>query len=101
MCRWERQGIVREDGIGNNNSWKSLWIRTDGLRKRAEAIHIGYIMLACDGKSAGGLFHWKLDTCDGRAYSLDTADYSRLPLFTRQGPCGSKAFLNLVFWLST
>ena len=41
----------------------------------AEAIQIGYVMLAFDGIPAGGCFHWKLDTGDGRACSLDAADY--------------------------
>ena len=34
----------------------------------AEAIHFGYVMLA-----SGCPFNWKLDTSDGRIYSLDTA----------------------------
>ena len=44
----------------------------------AEAIHFGYGMFASEGIPAGGLFNWKLDTSDGRVYSLDAADYPRL-----------------------
>ncbi len=43
-----------------------------------------------------GLFHWKLDTTDKRAYSLIPADYPRLPLFSFKG---SNSYLNQVFWL--
>ena len=32
----------------------------------------------------GGLFHWKLDTTEGRAYSLLPDDYPRLPLYKKQ-----------------
>ena len=56
-------------------------------------------MFASEGIPAGGLFNWKLDTGDRRVYSLDTADYPRLPLFTRSGSAGTTAFLNPVFWL--
>ena len=44
-----------------------------------------------------GLFHWKLDTTDKRAYSLNPADYPRLPLFAfnKDQAC----YLNQVFWL--
>ena len=56
-------------------------------------------MLACDGISVGGLFQWKLTTCDERANSLKTEDYPKLPLFNRKGPNNSTAFLNPVFWL--
>jgi len=44
-----------------------------------------------------GLFHWKLDTSDNRAYSLDPKDYPRLPLFSlhKEQTC----YLNQVFWL--
>jgi hypothetical protein len=44
-----------------------------------------------------GLFHWKLDTSDNRAYSLDPKDYPRLPLFAlhKEQTC----YLNQVFWL--
>ena len=43
-----------------------------------EAIHFGsgYVMFAFEGLPAGGLFNWKLDTGDGRVYSLDTTDSS-------------------------
>ena len=64
-----------------------------------EAIHFGYLMLSSDGIPAGVLFNWMLYTSDGRVYSLDTADYPRLPLFTRSGRAGTTAFLNPVFWL--
>ena len=48
---------------------------------------------------AGGLFQWKRDTGPDSAYSLDPADYPRLPLFKLKGAKGSTAFLNAVFWL--
>ena len=54
---------------------------------------------ASDGMSAGGLFQWKRDIGPDRAYSLDPADYPRLPLFTWKGAKGSTAYLNAVFWL--
>jgi hypothetical protein len=43
-----------------------------------------------------GLFHWKLDTTDTRAYSLAPADYPRLSLFSFKS---SNSYLNQVFWL--
>ena len=49
--------------------------------------------------SAGGLFQWKRDIGPDRAYSLDPADYPRLPLFTWKGAKDSTAFLNAVFLL--
>ena len=66
--------------------------RTDENQKafidllRAEAIHIGYVMLPRDCMSARDLFRWKLTTCDERAYSLNSEDYPILPLFTRRPP---------------
>ena len=56
-------------------------------------------MLPSDGIPAGGLFNWKLDISVGRVYSLDTADYPRLPLFTRSVRAGTTGFLNAMFWL--
>ena len=44
-----------------------------------------------------GLFHWKLDTSDKRAYSLDPKDYPRLPLFAWNKD--QSCYLNQVFWL--
>ena len=49
--------------------------------------------------SSGGLFRWERDICPDRAYSLDPADYLRLPLFTWKGAKGITVFLNAVFWL--
>ena len=54
-------------------------------------------MFASDWIPAGGLFNWKLDTGDGRVYSLDATDYPRLSLFTRSGRAGITAFLSPVF----
>jgi hypothetical protein len=44
-----------------------------------------------------GLFHWKLDTTEKRAYSLDPADYPGLPLFALNKD--QACYLNQVFWL--
>ena len=44
-----------------------------------------------------GLFHWKLDTSDKRAYSLDPKDYPTLPLFAWNKD--QSCYLNQVFWL--
>ena len=47
-----------------------------------------------------GLFHWKLDTTEGRAYSLLPNDYLRLPLYKKhQIQTVGHVFLNEVFWL--
>ena len=43
------------------------------------------------------LFHWKLDTTEGRAYSLRPEDYPRLPLYAKH-PIQA-CYLNEVFWL--
>ena len=47
----------------------------------------------------GGLFHYKHDTSDDRAYSLNQDDYPRLPLFTMQAPASKRRYLNEVFLL--
>ena len=47
----------------------------------------------------GGLFHYKHDTSDDRAYSLNKDDYPRLPLFTMQAPASKRRYLNEVFLL--
>ena len=56
------------------------------------ALHLAYVLYASDGISAGGLFQWKRDTGQDRAYSLDPADYPSLPLFKLKGAKGSTAF---------
>ena len=43
------------------------------------------------------LFHWKLDITETRAYSLNPADYPRLPLFALNKD--QTCYLNQVFWL--
>jgi len=48
---------------------------------------------------AGGLFHYKLDTSDDRAYSLKKEDYPRLPLFDPDAPATKRRYLNEVFLL--
>ena len=48
---------------------------------------------------AGGLFHYKLDTSDDRAYSLKKEDYPRLPLFDPDAPATKCRYLNEVFLL--
>ena len=48
---------------------------------------------------AGGLFHYKHDTSDDRAYSLNKDDYPRLPLFTMKAPATKRHYLNEVFLL--
>ena len=62
-------------------------------------IHLAHVLQASDSMCSGGLFQWKMDTGDDRAYSLKPEDYPRLPLFCRTGPAGSVALLNTVFWL--
>ena len=47
----------------------------------------------------GGLFHYKHDASDDRAYSLSKHDYPRLPLFTMQAPASKRRYLNEVFLL--
>ena len=63
-------------------------------------------MLASDSIPAGGLFNWKLDTRNGRAYSLKAVDYPRVRTktssFHQVGQCSvgrasTTAFLNPVF----
>ena len=44
-----------------------------------------------------GLFHWKLDTTEGRAYSLRPDDYPRIPLYKKY-PIQAY-YLSEVFWL--
>jgi len=48
---------------------------------------------------AGGLFHYKLDTSDDRAYSLKKEDYPRLPLFDPDAPATKRRYLKEVFLL--
>ena len=48
---------------------------------------------------AGGLFHYKLDKSDDRAYSLKKEDYPRLPLFDPNAPAPKRRYLNEVFLL--
>ena len=48
---------------------------------------------------AGGLFHYKLDTSDDRAYSLKKEDNPRLPLFDPNAPATKRHYLNEVFLL--
>ena len=85
--------LSAELSSGSHSHW--LWYVS------AEAIHIGYGMLASDCIPTGCHFHWKLDTGISRTYSLNTADYLRLSLFqfTRRGSAGTAAFLNPVYWL--
>ena len=64
------------------------------------ALHLSCIQCASYCISTGGLFQWRLNTGEDRAYSLDPADYPRLPLFTWMGPEGSTSLLNAVFWLT-
>ena len=47
----------------------------------------------------GGLFHYKHDTLDDRAYSLNKDDYPRLPLFNMKAPASKRRYLNEVFLL--
>ena len=43
---------------------------------------------------AGGLFHYKLDTSEDRAYSLKKEDYPRLPLFDPDAPATKRRYLD-------
>ena len=47
----------------------------------------------------GGLFHYKHDPSDDRAYSLNKDDYPRLPLFNMKAPASKRRYLNEVFLL--
>ena len=47
----------------------------------------------------GGLFHYKHDTSDDRAYNLNKADHPGLPLFNKQAPASKRRYLNEVFLL--
>ena len=47
----------------------------------------------------GGLFHFKHDTSDDRAYNLNKADHPGLPLFNKQAPASKRLYLNEVFLL--
>ena len=47
----------------------------------------------------GGLFHYKHDTLDDRAYRLNKDDYPRLPLFNMKAPASKWRYLNEVFLL--
>ena len=64
------------------------------------ALHLSCVKYASYGISTGGLFHWRLNTGEDRAYSLNPVDYPKLPLFTFKGPQGSTSLLNAVFWLA-
>ena len=92
------RGRLESTVLGNStNDHKKALIELLGMA----ALHLAYVPYASDGISAGGLFQWKRDLGPVRAYSLDPADYPRLPLFTWKGAKGlyTRIYIYLFIWI--